>query len=387
MARPPILSGVSCFHCGSGETSKAGIPKGIQRYRCRACGKLFIDPEERQTRPERKRRVGQANLPSAGTLVLKLRSIAVRFGRAPTTLEITRLSKTGRSYPLHHYYYVFGSYLAALKKAGIKARYRQEFDEKEQERMLDELRALSRRLKRPLYGRDFPKAREKGFVSPINHFHIAFGSVPNAIELAGVAPKKTYTRDEMITALRKLDAKLDRPVERKDIREANHKGECPSENVIVREFGSLRKARVLAGIRRSYEKRRHRTIHWQKYTKEELIAQLKALAKQIGRQPTHKDINRASREGNCASATTYARMFGSLPEALHAAGFHEIPKTSRRHTNKEILDALLNLKKELGHFPGWHDITAASRAGKCPSNNTIARRLGSLTKLKKKYGE
>lgn len=363
------------------------MAKGIQRYRCRGCRKFFIDPDERIDRPEAKRRARGANLPSAGTLVLKLRSIAVRFGRAPTTTEIARLSKTGRSYPLHSYYEVFGSYLTALKKAGIKARYKQEFDDKDRARMLDELRVLSRRLKRPLFGRDFPEARKKGIVSPINHFHIAFGSVPNAIELAGVAPKKSYTRQEMITVLRRLDSKLDRPVEGKDIRELNHAGEGPSLNVIVREFGSLAKARLAAGVQRAYEKKKHRTKHWQKYTKAELVAQLKALAKEIGRKPTHKDINRGSREGKCASTSTFAHMFGSLPEALHAAGFHDTSKHTLRHTNKQIVDALLELKKQLGHFPTFHDIAAASQAGSCPSNTTIRRRLGSLTKLKKKYGD
>ena len=375
-------------------TCKAGMSKGKRRFHCRACRRFFIDPKERKVRPEVRpmrhtTRSGRPlkELPSAGHLVLKLRSIAVRFGRAPTTAEITRLAKEGRSYQLDDYYKVFGSYLAALRKARIKLRYRQEFDRNERALLLDELRALSRRLKRPIYGRDFPAARKKGLVSPINHFHIAFGSVPNAIAIAGVAPKKKYTRDEMIVILRKLDTKLDRPVEKKDIEQLNHAGKGPSLNVIVREFGSLSKARRAAGIQQSYEKARRRTRHWQKFTKPELIAQLKALGKELGRQPTDRHINRASKEGKCASAMTFSRMFGSLPEAYHAAGFHQLAKTQRRHTDKEILAALLKLKEELGRFPGWHDITAASKAGKCPSNHTIARRLGSLTYLKAKYGE
>jgi hypothetical protein len=313
--------------------------------------------------------------------------MAVRFGRAPTTEEITSLAKEGRSHPLDDYYKVFGSYLAALKKAGIKSRYRQEFDEHDRTRMLAELRELSRRLKRPLIGRDFPPARRKGLVSPINHFHIAFGTIPNAIALAGVAPKIRYTRDEMISILRKVDAKLDRPVETKDIRELNRAGLGPSTNVIAREFGSLAKARMAAGIQRTYVKVGHRTRHWQKHTKEELISQLKALGKQLGRKPTDRDINSASKEGRCASATSFGRMFGSLRTAYEAAGFHKIKKMQRRYSNKEILAALLDLKKELGHFPGWNDISAASKAGKTPSPGTITRRLGPITNLKKKYGD
>src|SRR5688572_13738664 len=288
MARPPILSGIDCFHCGSEKTSKAGMSKEKQRYRCRDCGKFFIDPKERimNTKPKPRKGYSWKLLPSEGHLILKLRSIAGKLGRAPTTQEIAQLAKEGRSYQLKDYYLAFGSYLAALEKAGIKKRYKQEFDENDRARMLHELQELSRRLKRPLYGRDFPGARKKGLVSPINHFHIAFGSVPNAIELAGVAPKKIYTRDEMVNILRKLDASLDRPIQCKDIQELNRAGKGPSVNVIAREFGRVSKALLAAGTKRTYKKARKPTKHWQRYTQEELVEQLKELGKRLGRQPT-----------------------------------------------------------------------------------------------------
>jgi hypothetical protein len=406
MGRPPVLSGIDCVQCGSDATHKAGISKGKRRFHCRNCGRWFIDPKERIVRPpartvstvpdstleirrlnpKSRKGLNRKELPSPSHLVLKLRSIAVRLGRPPTTAEITKLAKQGRSYPLRDYYKVFGSYLAALRKARIKTRYRQQFDESDRARMLGELRALSRRLKRPIYGRDFAPARKKGLVSPVNRFQIAFGTVPNAIALAGVAPKIKYTRDEMIAILRKLDAKLDRPVEKKDVTELNHAGKGPSVNSIVREFGSLFKARRAAGIQQSYEKGGHRTKHWQKYTKEELVVQLKALAKRLGRQPTGRDINRASKEGRCASAHTVSRMFGSLPEAYSAAGFHEPRKREPQYSDKEIVEALLKLKKQLGHFPKYRDIANASKAGTSPAVNTVRRQLGALADLKKKYG-
>jgi len=60
-----------------------------------------------------------------------------------------------------------------------------------------------------------------------------------------------------------------------------------------------------------------------------LIAQLQALGKKLGRKPTDRDINAASRLGECASSTTFARMFGSLLEAYRTAGFASTAKPAQ----------------------------------------------------------
>jgi hypothetical protein len=244
------------------------MAKSRQRYRCRACLKFFIDPSERierrikvvQTGPDTSHEVRRLNpksrkginrkeRPSAGHLILKLRSIAQSIGRAPTTNEITDLAKQRRSYQLQDYYDVFGSYLAALKKARIKLRYKQEFDETEREHLLKELRALSKRLKRPIIGKDVRAARKKKLVSPLNHFQIAFGTIPQAIAAAGVGPKVVYSREEMIEILRKLDSKLNWPVQLADIDKLYLVGKGPARNAVYRRFGGLTKARNAARIK------------------------------------------------------------------------------------------------------------------------------------------
>ena len=250
--------------------------------------------------------------------------------------------------------------------------------------MLAEIRNLSKVLKRPLLGKDVAAARKKGLVSPINHFQIAFGTIPKAIAAAGVAPKVSYTREEMIRILRDLDAKLPRPVQGPDIKRLLHEGKSPAKNAFIKEFGSLRKARLAASVKNSYKKANVRTIYWQKYTENELLEQLKELGKKLGRKPTDREINQASRKGKCAASTTFANKFGSLNQAYLKAGFTELSKNHNRYTNDQLVKALERLSKELGRFPGFHDIKRACREGRCPSNNAL-RRLGTLTSLRNKY--
>lgn len=306
----------------------------------------------------------------------ELQAIAQRIGRTPTTNDINDLSKEGRAYSLDMYYVVFGSFLEAVRKAGLKPHYKQKFDK---EKLLAELRALREKLKRPLLGKDVIAARKKGKVSSIYHFQRAFGSVPQAIAAAG-AGRKIYSREEMIKILRKIDAKLDRPVLASDIDELYHRCEGPHHRAVEREFGGMAKARRAAGIKNHFQKVSETTKYWQKYTLSELTGQLKALGKKLGRKPTDRDINEASKEVLCASAVTFSSMFGSLPEAYRKAGFEQIKP--RSYTDVEIVAALKKLAKEKGGMPTYHELVASSKAGKCPSPGTIVRRIGKMTDLK-----
>jgi len=379
MPRPPLSSDIVCYHCESKDTSKAGFNRGKQRYYCRACRRWF---RENPSIPEGGK-LGKdwrsKSLPSKGHLILSLQAISQRLGKTPTTTDINELSKAGWSYPLGNYYDVFGGFVEAVKKAGLKANYKQKFDK---EKLLGELRELRSKLKRPLLAKDVIAARKKGKVSSIYHFQRAFGSVPKAIE-AAEAGKKIYTSGEMIEILRRLNSKLDRPVLASNINKLFRLGEGPSHRAIEREFGGMAKARKAASINNSYKKDSGATRYWQKYTPEELIKQLKKLGEKLGRKPTDRDINKARKEGLCASATTFARMFESLPNAYRKAGFEKVKP--RSYSDKEILDALNNLAKEKGGMPTFHEIAAASKAGRCPSPGTIVKRIGKLSDLKSKF--
>lgn len=379
MPRKPLPSTIVCYHCDSNQTCKAGFARGKQRYYCRACRRFFRENPVIRDSDKRNRGWHPKSLPSKGHLILSLQSIAQRLGRTPTTTDITEQSKAGRSFPLNNYYDVFGSFLEAVKKAGLKPRYKQKFD---REKLLGELRDLRAGLNRPLIGKDVLAAGKKGKVSSMYHFQRAFGSVPKAIEEAGAGRKK-YSRDEIIKILRRIDAKLDRPVLAADIDELYHSGKGPSHRAVEREFGGIAKARRAAGILNVYRKGKEATLNWQKYTPEELIGQLRELGERLGRKPTDRDINRGSKAGQCASAIAFVGMFGSLVEAYRKAGFEQIKP--HFYTDKEILSALNNLAREKGAMPTYHELVAASKAGKCPAPGTIVRRIGRLRDLKRRF--
>ena len=382
MGRPPIQSGSICYHCGSKETSKAGFGKHRkQRFYCRACRRWFLENPEIRSGKKERRKTG--DLPSKQYLVAELKEIARELGRTPTTYDWPGLREQERVYPLYVYYAVFGSFLSALRRAKLKPRYKQEFDASDRERLLNELRQLHRKLGRPLFDEDVDKARRRKEVSPPYHLVRAFGSVPAAIEAAGAA-KKIYSRDEMIAILRELDASLDRPIQGSDVQRLFDTGKGPSLKMFLKEFGTLSKARRAAGTQTAYCKAKTRTTYWQKYTKAELIAQLKALGRKLGRKPTDRDINAESKLGGCASSTTFARMFGSLPDSYRAAGFEAIKP--RSYTDKEIAIALKRISKKLGRMPTFHEIRRASIRGECPSPGTVVRRIGKLTDLKSQFG-
>jgi len=383
MGRPAIPSGFICYHCGSGATCKAGFGKyRKQRFYCRSCRRWCLENPEIRT--GKIKRSTNANLPSKQYLISELKEVARELGRTPVTTDWPGLREHDRVYPLYVYYAVFGSFLAALKRAKLKPKYKQEFDESDRNRLLDELRQLQRKLGRTLFDEDVDEARRRQEVSPPYHFVRAFGSVPAAIEAAGAA-KWIYGREEMLAILGKVDATLDRPIQKTDIQKLNHAGEGPSVKMFLKEFGTLSKARRAAGTQTVYRKAKERTTYWQKYTKEELIAQLTALGKKLGRKPTGRDINAASRLGECASARPFASIFGSLPDAYKAAGYSEIAPNSRRYTDDDILSAIRKLSKQYRRMPTYHELRRASIAGKCPSPGTIVKRIGKLADLKSQF--
>ncbi len=380
MGRPVVLSGFNCYHCGSDQTCKGGFNKGKHRYKCRGCGKYFI--EGGGYRPPGKYKLTD-NTASESQLILELQTITQRIGRTPTTAIITKLAREGKAFHVHHYYRVFGSFLTALRRARIKLIYLQEFDETDRLTMLNQLRALSAKLKRPLFAEDVALARKRKEVSPLNHFFTAFGLIPKAIELAGVAPKREYTREELIAHLRKVDAKSDRPVTGAVLDKLYDQGKGPSHRQFQRKFGSLAKARKAARVKNVYKTAVRSDKYWTRYTVEEVIAQLKTLGEKLGRKPTGRDINKASGDFTFASADTVGRMFGGLPNAYRAAGYENIKP--REYTDAELISVLKKLTKRFGRFPLYIELLALSKAGKCPSPNTIIRRIGRLRDLKTKF--
>lgn len=192
MPRPPLPSVIVCYHCESRDTSKAGFTRGKQRYYCPACRRWFRENPVIPGGGNLNKGRRSKNLPSKGHLILSLQAIAQRLGKTPTTNDINEQSKVGRSFPLDNYYDVFGSFLEALKKAGLKSNYKQRFDK---EKLLGELRELRAKLKRPLLGKDVLLCEKK---AKYLRFIIFSGlSVPFRKRL------KRQARDKKLTLVRK----------------------------------------------------------------------------------------------------------------------------------------------------------------------------------------
>ncbi len=226
---------VKCNFCGGKRTNKGGFDSKDkkQRYYCRDCQRFF-----RENAVYRKRKESYAPkldlLPNETRLIDELRQIAQMLGKTPTTNDIRCLSKEKKCHTLENYYAVFGSYVDAVKAAGLKQHYRQEFDK---EKLLSELRKLDKTLNEPMFARHIVEARRQGLVSPKNHFDKAFGSISKAIEAAGVTKKylfadfsylprkqgeylpraKPYSRDDLIRHLKKLELKIGRIPRQKDM--------------------------------------------------------------------------------------------------------------------------------------------------------------------------
>lgn len=378
MGRPVILSGINCYHCGSDQTSKGGRGKyRRQRYKCRTCKRFFT--EGAIYPPPGKYRISE-NTPTADQLILELQIIAQRIGKTPTTTIVSELAREGDAHHPHHYYAVFGSFREAQRRSKLRLVYRQEFDPADRLVLLNQLRDLSRKLGRPLFADDVVDARKRGEVSPLNHFFTAFDTIPSAIELAGVAPKRQYTREELIEHLQKVDSNSDRPVTGNDLDALYDIGKGPSHRQYDRMFGSLANAREEAKVKNEYATALKADKYWKRYTVEEVIIQLQTLQKQLGRKPTFLDINNASGDFTYACADTVARMFGSLPNAYRAAGFEKVKP--KEYTDAELIESLRSLTMEFGRFPLYKELLAMSLLGRSPSPGTIGRRLGRLRDIK-----
>lgn len=114
------------------------------------------------------------------------------------------------------------------------------------------------------------------------------------------------------------------------------------------------------------------------YTREAIIAQLQQLAAELGRVPTFEDCAAASKRGACASTSLIYKLFGTLVQALRAAGLEadEVP----RYTREILIDQLQKLSRELGRSPMSQDVRKASQEGRTASVSAFVDCFGTFNK-------
>jgi hypothetical protein len=115
---------------------------------------------------------------------------------------------------------------------------------------------------------------------------------------------------------------------------------------VIEHFGTWNAAKRAAGL---YPRRF--------LTREDLLAQLRALGEELGRTPRTGDLT--ARRRTLPSASTYTHAFGSLANALREAGF-DLPVGEERLERAVEQGAVL--ARELGRLPKMTDWAAARRA-------------------------
>jgi hypothetical protein len=239
-----------------------------------------------------------------------------------------------------------------------------------QELLLQKLRELAEELGRSLVTEDIRVASKHGKCGNPNTIVRYFGSIPAALEAAGLTSGSRLQPPEKILAdLKKLAETLGRTPTANDVRQACREGKCAHPRTIAENFGSFPDGLRAAGLLVT-----HRSKLRKNYTRDVMIKQLQQLAKKLRRTPSRRDIDAASKTGKCVSPFALQNHFGSLGEAYEAA---QLPL---RKGKERILVQLRHLAAKLGRPLIVDDIEKNSRTRSSVSLGTIHKHFGSFHK-------
>lgn len=156
--------------------------------------------------------------------------------------------------------------------------------------------------------------------------------------------RRRYTDEEILEQLRAAAERMGRsPTMREFAKDPDAR---VHPQTVIEHFGTWNAAKRAAGL---FPRRF--------LTREELLAQLRALGTELGRTPTARDL--AARRRSLPSASLYAHTFGSLGNALREAGFEVLQGEERLERAVEQGAALAH---DLGRLPKMADWAEARRA-------------------------
>src|SRR5215475_469891 len=156
--------------------------------------------------------------------------------------------------------------------------------------------------------------------------------------------RKRYTDEQILAELKQCAERLGRSPTMREF--AADKQTTVHPQTVIEHFGSWNRAKRKAGL-----------VPRRFATREELLALLQELGRELGRVPTARDID--ERRGRLPSKSLYWHTFGSLTNALREAGF-DVPVGEERL--ERALEQAVELSKQLGRLPKFADWTAARRA-------------------------
>ena len=313
---------------------------------------------------KRAKKLGRGQpLPLKAVLVQELREFARVLGRTPTVKEVKKAFSEGLTHSEPTYYSVFGSFTAALKAAGLPVNYAQPFS---REQLIKQLKNLATALGRLPSEVDVRTASQTGACARPNTFKRMFGTFYTALVEARLTQR--ITEEGLIAQLKEVARTLRRLPSHADIDQAHQEGMCASVTTYARRFGSVRKARIAAGL----GGKRTTSIG-----DNDVLLPLKELATSLGRSPTLNEVKAACKAGECHSANVYARRFGTFHNALKAAGI-KITTRPAKVDRRTLIRPLRDLTRKLGRVPTNDDLDEASRSREISSRGTYVNHFGSL---------
>src|SRR5213592_4507002 len=149
--------------------------------------------------------------------------------------------------------------------------------------------------------------------------------------------RKRYTDDQILAELKACAERLRRSPTMREF--AADPQTTVHPQTVIEHFGSWNRAKRLAGL-----------VPRRFATREELLALMKELGEELGRVPAARDID--EHRGRMPSKSLYWHTFGSLANALRAAGF-DVPVGEERL--ERAIDQGAALARKLGRLPKFAD--------------------------------
>jgi superfamily II DNA or RNA helicase len=230
--------------------------------------------------------------------------------------------------------------------------------------LIQQLKNLAEELGRTPKIEDVEKTCKKGRCASMQAFKNTFGTLNVALEAAGMKPnRKSKSKEELIHLLQELSERLGRTPKSEDVYKASKERRCASIQAFRTAFGTFNKALESAGM---------------KPKSKELIHLLQELSERLGRTPKIEDVEKACKEGRCASIQAFKTAFGTFNKALESA---EIELNIKRdYSKEELIHLLQELSERLGRTPKSEDVYKASKERRCASLNAYKNSFGKFSK-------
>lgn len=269
--------------------------------------------------------VRRTNL-SEETLLKELRRLEEEVERTPTQHDMSELGE----FSLDPYIRCFGSWIEALDQIGLEPEYNTTISDEE---LLEEVQKLADELGHTPRIVDM---REHGRFSP-SIYQRRFGGWNATVISLGLEPndrsREKTPSDDLLNELRRLARELDRTPSQSDMRKHGEFG----PTIYHDRFGNWNAAVHKIGLEPN-----QRNDH----TEEEILSELRRLARELGRVPSVVDMN----EMGAFSQGVYYTMYSGWNAALEAAGL--TPGKRYAIPDEDLIDELQRLGEKYGRAPG-----------------------------------